>query len=105
MKSLLRNDVFKIVVFVSATLLLGALLTAPIYWAAKAIVAEGWLIDGPLQSIHDSLERAKLSRCFNRAMMAAALIFGCCQLTFELGVCPVCTGKYDIHGIAAKHPT
>ena len=75
MKSLLRNDVFKIVVFVSATLLLGALLTAPIYWAAKAIVAEGWLIDGPLQSIHDSLERAKLSRCFNRGMMVAALIF------------------------------
>jgi membrane protease YdiL (CAAX protease family) len=75
MKSLLRNDVFKIVVFVSATLLLGALLTAPVYWAAKAIVAKGFLIDGPLQSIHDSLDRAKLSRCFNRAMMAAALIF------------------------------
>jgi membrane protease YdiL (CAAX protease family) len=75
MKSLLRNDVFKIVVFVSATLVLGALLTAPVYWAAKAIVAKGWLLDGPLQSIHESLERAKLSRCFNRAMMAAALIF------------------------------
>ena len=75
MKSLLRNDLFKIVIFVSATLVLGALLTAPIYWAAKAIVAKGFLIDGPFQSIHDSLERAKLSRCFNRGMMAAALIF------------------------------
>jgi len=75
MKSLLRNDVFKIVLFVAATLTLGALLTAPVYWAAKFIVAKGWLLDGPLQSIHDSLDRAKLSRCFNRAMMAAALIF------------------------------
>ena len=74
MKALLRNDVFKIVVFVLATLVLGALLTAPVYWAAKAIVAKGWLLEGPLDSIHGSLERAKLSRCFNRAMMAAALI-------------------------------
>ncbi len=75
MKSLLRNDAFKIVVFLFATLTLGALLTAPIFWAAKSIVAHGWLVDGPLDSIHGSLERAKLSRCFNRAMMAAALIF------------------------------
>ena len=66
---------WKVLVFVAGTVLLGALLAPPLYWAGKMVAREGWIENVPLlDSIHDSMERARFSRYFNRAVLAGALI-------------------------------
>ncbi len=65
----------KVAVFVLGTILLGALLAPPLYWGGKTTVENGWLADKPvLDSLHGSMDRAKFSRYFNRAILAGALI-------------------------------
>jgi len=69
-----RSSAFKIQVFLIGTVLLGALLAPPVYFGGKHIVAEGWLKDGWLHSLHRSMERAQFSRYFNRSILLGALL-------------------------------
>ncbi|MDF1816288.1 MAG: CPBP family intramembrane metalloprotease [Verrucomicrobiales bacterium] len=65
----------KVAVFVIGTILLGAALAPPLYHGGKTVVEAGWIENVPvLDSIHGSMERAKFSRYFNRAILAGALI-------------------------------
>ncbi len=70
----LQSAVFKILVFLLGTTVLGALLAPALYLGGKHVVAEGWLEGGWLDSLHGSMERAKFSRYFNRAILISALI-------------------------------
>ena len=73
--SFLESTGFKVAVFVAGTIVLGALLAPPLFWGGKLLVELGWIKDVPvLDSIHDSMERARFSRYFNRAILAGALI-------------------------------
>ncbi len=72
--SFFHSNAFKLLVFVVGAIVLGAILSPLLYWGGKHVVAEGWLKDGWLHSIHESMERAKFSRYFNRAQLAGALI-------------------------------
>lgn len=69
-----QSSVFKILVYLLGTMLLGALLAPPLYWGGKQAVAEGWLEGGWLEGLHGSMERAKFSRYFNRAVLLAAVL-------------------------------
>lgn len=73
--SIVESTGFKVAVFVVGTILLGALLAPPLFWGGKLLVELGWIKDVPLlDSIHDSMERARFSRYFNRAILAGALL-------------------------------
>lgn len=69
-----QSNAFKISVFVVAVCILGALLAPMIYDLGQMLVERGTLKDGPLNSIHESMERAKFSRYFNRAILVSALL-------------------------------
>ncbi len=69
-----QSSVFKILVFLLGTMLLGALLAPPLYLGGKHAVAQGWLADGWFDGLHGSMERAKFSRYFNRAILLAGAI-------------------------------
>lgn len=69
-----RSSAFKIQVFLLGTVLLGALLAPPVYFCGKHIVAEGWLKDGWLHSLHRSMEKAQFSRYFNRSILLGAML-------------------------------
>lgn len=70
----LRSAVFKILVFILGTTVLAALLAPPLYLGGKHAVAQGWLEGGWLDSLHGSMERARFSRYFNRAVLVSALL-------------------------------
>ncbi|MDF1823147.1 MAG: CPBP family intramembrane metalloprotease [Verrucomicrobiales bacterium] len=69
-----QSGAFKILVFLSGIVILSALLAPPLYFAGKHIVAQGWLEGGFLEGLNGSLDRAKFSRYFNRAVLLAALL-------------------------------
>lgn len=72
--SLFRSNGFKVCVFVVGAVVLGALLSPPLFWAGKKVVALGWLAGGPFDSLHGSMDRATFSRYFNRALLLGALL-------------------------------
>ncbi|MDF1656381.1 MAG: CPBP family intramembrane metalloprotease [Verrucomicrobiales bacterium] len=69
-----RSGAFKILVFLSGIVILSALLAPPLYFAGKYVVAEKWLEGGFLEGLNGSLDRAKFSRYFNRAVLLGALL-------------------------------
>ena len=70
-----KSTGFKVAVFALGSVILGAVLAPPLYWGGQKVVTEQWIKDVPvLDSIHGSMERAKFSRYFNRALLAGALI-------------------------------
>lgn len=69
-----RSDAFKISAFVILTVVMGAFLAPPLYCLGRSLVENGTLLDGPLESVHESMERAKITRYFNRALQFSALI-------------------------------
>lgn len=74
MPSLCRSDAFKITVYVLAVALLGALLAPPFQRLGQWALAQGWFESGPLASVGDSVERAQITRYFNRALQFSALV-------------------------------
>ncbi len=72
--SFFQSSGFKIIVFITGTILLGGLLAPPLYWGGKFLVAQETLKGGWLESIHDSMERGLFSRYFNRAILLGALL-------------------------------
>ncbi len=73
--SLFQSTGWKVLVFVLGTVLLGAILAPMLFFAGKLVVEVGWLIDIPiLDRLHGSMERARFSRYFNRAILGGALI-------------------------------
>lgn len=71
MQAFLRSDVFKITAFVAVVIVLGALLAPPLYWLGQWALERGIFDSGPLESVKDSIERAKITRYFNRAVMVS----------------------------------
>ncbi|MEM9281894.1 MAG: type II CAAX endopeptidase family protein [Verrucomicrobiota bacterium] len=69
-----QSGAVKLVVFVAGTILLGALLAPPLFHGGKLVVAKGWLEGGLFDDLNGSMDRAKFSRYFNRAILAGALI-------------------------------
>lgn len=69
-----QSGAFKILVFLSGIVFLSATLAPPLYFCGKHIVAEGWLEGGILEGLNGSLDRAKFSRYFNRAVLLSALL-------------------------------
>lgn len=69
-----ESAIFKLLVFLLGTVVLASVLAPPLYWGGKHAVAEGWLEGGWLEGLHGSLERARFSRYFNRAVLVSALI-------------------------------
>ncbi len=76
MEGILRSDVFKITVYTVGAILLGALLTPPLYWMGSGLYESGFFAGRKFlgTDLHDELRRADLARYFNRAMMLAALL-------------------------------
>ncbi|MCB1062954.1 MAG: CPBP family intramembrane metalloprotease [Verrucomicrobiae bacterium] len=74
MQAFLRSDAFKISTYVVAVVLLGALLAPQLHALAQWALESGKLDTGPLASIKDSVERAQISRYFNRTVMVSALL-------------------------------
>ncbi|NNE94358.1 MAG: CPBP family intramembrane metalloprotease [Verrucomicrobiales bacterium] len=74
MREFFKPTATKIAVFVIASIVIGALLAPPLFWGGQIVVENGWIADGWLQSIHESMERAKFSRYFNRALTFAAVL-------------------------------
>lgn len=72
--SFFQSGFWKILVFLFGTVILSAILSPLLYWGGKHVVAQGWLEGGFLDSIHGSLERARFSRYFNRAVLVSALL-------------------------------
>ncbi|MEC8826930.1 MAG: CPBP family intramembrane glutamic endopeptidase [Verrucomicrobiota bacterium] len=72
--TLLQSDAFKILVFIAGTVVLGALLAPFLYVGGKHVVAEGWLEGTLLDDINGSMDRAKFSRYFNRAILLGGFI-------------------------------
>ncbi len=70
----LRSSAFKIFVFLAGTFILGAIIAPYLFWGGKHVVSQGWLHDGPLQGLSESMGRAKFPRFFNRSVLIAALI-------------------------------
>ncbi len=73
-RSFFSSGTFKILVFVLATVVIGATLAPLLYQGGKHVVAEGWIEEGPLSGLHGSMDRATFSRYFNRAIMISALV-------------------------------
>ena len=71
MPSIFRSDAFKLTAFMAAVVFLGALLAPQLHALGQWIVAKGWL-EGT--GVGDSIERAKITRYFNRALQGSALL-------------------------------
>lgn len=69
-----RSDAFKISAFVVLTVVMGALLAPPLYWLGKSVAETETFQIGPLASAGDSMERAQITRYFNRALQFSALL-------------------------------
>ncbi len=74
MQAFLRSDAFKISTYVVAVIFLGALLAPPLHALGQWALEAGKFDSGPLASFKDSIERAQISRYFNRAVMISALL-------------------------------
>lgn len=74
MSSLCRSDAFKVTVFVVSVAVMGALLAPPLHALGQWALAKGWFDSGPLASVGDSMERAQITRYFNRALQFSALV-------------------------------
>jgi uncharacterized protein len=72
--SFFQSTVFKTIVFLLGTVILGAVFAPPLYFAGKFLVAEAWLAGTWLESLNDSMRRAHFSRYFNRAILLGALL-------------------------------
>lgn len=72
--SFFQSGLWKILVFLFGTVVLSAILSPPLYWGGKYVVAQGWLEGGILEGLNGSLDRARFSRYFNRAVLLAALL-------------------------------
>ena len=70
----LQSDALKILIFIAGTVLIGALLAPFLYIGGKHVVAEGWLEGTLLDDINGSMDRAKFSRYFNRAILLGGFI-------------------------------
>ncbi len=79
MPKLFQSDIFKVLVYVTAVIVCGALLAPVFYDWGKNAVAEGRFEGKPIPvlkiDLHAELERASLSRYWNRAMQLCALVF------------------------------
>ncbi|MEM1442249.1 MAG: CPBP family intramembrane glutamic endopeptidase [Verrucomicrobiota bacterium] len=73
-QTFVQSGAFKILVFLTGIVLLSAILAPPLYFGGKHIVAEGWLEGTFLEGINGSMDRAKFSRYFNRAVLLSALL-------------------------------
>lgn len=69
-----QSSLFKILVYLLGTMLLGALLAPALFLGGKHAVAAGWLEGGWLDGLHGSMERARFSRYFNRSILLAGAI-------------------------------
>jgi uncharacterized protein len=69
-----QSTLFKTLVFLLGTVVLGAILAPLLYLGGKHVVAEGWLAGTWLESLNDSMRRAHFSRYFNRAVLLGALL-------------------------------
>lgn len=67
----LRSDAVKVTGFLVVVVLLGALLAPPLYWFGQWITEKGWL-EGT--EVGESIERAKITRYFNRALQGSVLL-------------------------------
>lgn len=76
MKRLFEHEWIKILLYLVATIVLGALLAPVLFHAGQYIVREAWFAEGPapLAYLHGALERSPFSRYFNRAIMIVALL-------------------------------
>ena len=67
-----------IVAYFAGTLLLGAALAPPLFWAAKAFASwaaeAGWAETPGVKFVRDAIVRSDFTRVFNRAVLIAALI-------------------------------
>lgn len=72
--SFLQSSLFKLLVFLLGTMLLGALLAPPLHFVGKHVAAEGWLEGGWFHELHRSFTKAGFSRYFNRALLLAGAI-------------------------------
>jgi uncharacterized protein len=72
--SLFRGDAFKLTAFVVSVTVLGALLAPVLHGLGQRALAGGWFESGPLASFADSVERAQITRYFNRALQFSALV-------------------------------
>jgi len=70
----LRSGLFKLLVFLLGTVVIAALLAPWLYLGGKHAVAQGWLEGTVLDGLHGSLERARFSRYFNRAVLVAGAL-------------------------------
>ncbi|NBV85533.1 MAG: hypothetical protein EBS01_04560, partial [Verrucomicrobia bacterium] len=59
------KEAFKILLFVCAVLLLGALLAPPLWWAAHGLMGMGFL---------PGLQKYAFQKYFNRSVLVAALV-------------------------------
>lgn len=69
-----QSSAFKILVFPLGTVVLAAIFAPLLYWGGKHVVAEGWLEGTILDGLNGSLDRARFSRYFNRAVLLGALL-------------------------------
>lgn len=69
-----QSTLFKTLVFLLGTVLLGAILSPFLYFGGKHVVAEAWLQGTWMERLGDSMERAHFSRYFNRAILLGALL-------------------------------
>lgn len=72
--SFFGSTIFKILVFIFGTMILGALIAPPLYVGGKHVVEQGWLEGSFLDGLNGSLDRAKFPRYFNRAILISALL-------------------------------
>ncbi|MAB76022.1 MAG: hypothetical protein CMO47_06140 [Verrucomicrobiales bacterium] len=72
--TIFQSDAFKILVFTVGTVVLGAVLAPFLYQGGKYLVAQGWLEGTLLDGINGSMDRAKFSRYFNRAILLGGFI-------------------------------
>lgn len=70
-----QTNAFKVSSYVLMSLLTGALLAPPLFWAGRSLYESGAFKGGRFLGLdlHDELRRAGLARYFNRAMLAGAL--------------------------------
>ncbi|MEM7697843.1 MAG: CPBP family intramembrane glutamic endopeptidase [Verrucomicrobiota bacterium] len=69
-----ESTAVKLLVFLIGTILLACLLAPPLFWGGKHVVAQGWLLGGPFEGLHGSMDRARFQRYFNRAVLLAVVI-------------------------------
>jgi len=76
MPPILQTPIFKIIIYVVASIVLGALLTPLFYNVGQHVLQWGGLEGKAFLglNLHGEIEKASLSRFFNRAMLVAALL-------------------------------